>query len=283
MSKSNSLNKILITGSNGLIGTLLCKNLEENYSVWGFDRSFNKTKRIQSKELKEYSLPENRCIQGNLANLKDVVNAMQGKACVIHLAANPSPVAPWSEILKKNIEGTFNIFEASRLAKIKRVIFASSNHTVGMYPEKIDPYKHIYHENLEKIKHPIEPLTTEALRPGNLYGVSKAFGESLGSYYYDKYDLSVICLRIGWVMDPDDPTFSAAALALWLSHRDCVQLFKKAIAASKELEFSVFYGMSDNKLLIWDLNKTKKILKYKPMDGAGTNWVSDDSRGVWNL
>ena len=283
MSKSNSLNKILITGSNGLIGTLLCKNLEENYSVWGFDRSFNKTKRIQSKELKEYSLPENRCIQGNLANLKDVVNAMQGKDCVIHLAANPSPVAPWSEILKNNIEGTFNIFEAARLAKIKRVIFASSNHTVGMYPEKIDPYKHIYHENLEKINHPIEPLTTEALRPGNLYGVSKAFGESLGSYYYDKYDLSVICLRIGWVMAPDDPTFSAAALALWLSHRDCVQLFKKAIAASKELEFSVFYGMSDNKLLIWDLNKTKKILKYKPMDGVGTNWVSDDSRGVWNL
>ena len=104
MSKSNSLNKILITGSNGLIGTLLCKNLEENYPVWGFDRSFSKTKRIQSKKLKEYSLPEDRRIQGNLENLKDVVNAMQGKDCVIHLAANPSPVAPWSEILKNNIE-----------------------------------------------------------------------------------------------------------------------------------------------------------------------------------
>jgi len=278
MSKPNSLNKILITGSNGLIGTLLCKNLEGNYAVWGFDRSFSKTKRIQSKDLKEYSLPEDRRIQGNLGNLKEVVNAMRGKDCVIHLAANPSPVASWSEILKNNIEGTFNVFEAARLASIKRVIFASSNHAVGMYPEKIDPYKHIYHENLEKIKHPIEPLTTEAVRPANLYGVSKAFGESLGSYYYDKYELSVICLRIGWVMDPDDPTFSAAGLALWLSHRDCVQLFGKAIDASMGLEFFVLYGMSDNKLLIWDLDKTKKILKYKPRDGAGIKWVPDDSR-----
>ena len=111
------------------------------------------------------------------------------------------------------------MYEAARLSGVKRVVFASSNHAVGNYPLRQDPYKAIYDGRIGEVRRPFPPITHEMLRPDSYYGVSKAFGESLGSFFHDEYGISIICLRIGWVMTPDDPAFSPAALSLWLSHR----------------------------------------------------------------
>ena len=117
---------------------------------------------------------------------------------------------------------------------------------MGLLSAQDDPYRAIYEGRLDEVRRPFRMLDERDMRPDSLYGVSKAFGEVLGSYYQDEYGLSVICLRIGWVMTPDDPTFHPAALSLWMSHRDTAQLISKAIDAPRSVGFAIVYGMSRN-------------------------------------
>ena len=187
--------RVLVTGMAGQIGGIIRRFLGEKYDLSGVDR-----------------VPVEDCpsVVAELSDLEAIRPAFDGKETVVHMGADPSPRAPWESILESNIVGTRNVFEASRDAGVKRVIFASSNHVVGFYPLKQDPYKAVYDGRLGEIRRPFPMLTAEALRPDSLYGVSKAFGESMGSYYHDRYDISVICLRIGWVMTPDDPRLLGA-------------------------------------------------------------------------
>ena len=94
----------------------------------------------------------------------------------------------------------------------------------------------------------------------------------MGSYYHDQYGISVICLRIGWVMTPDDPTFSAPSLSLWLSHRDAAQLIERSIDAPASVGFAIVHGMSKNSLRIWDIETARDTIGFDPQDGAGEEW-----------
>ena len=112
----------------------------------------------------------------------------------------------------------------------------------------------------------------DSIRPDGYYGVSKAFGEALGSYYDDYHYLSSIHLRIGWVHSDDDPTFSPFALSLWLSHRDTAQAVSKAIDAPDSLRYAVPYVTSDNKWKIFSIDRARKLLGYVPEAAAGAEW-----------
>ena len=249
--------QVLVTGMAGQIGGIIRTFLGEKYALSSVDR-----------------VPVEECpsVVADLSDLGAIRPAFDGKETVVHLGADPSPRAPWESILENNIVGTRNVFEASRDAGVKRVIFASSNHVVGFYPLKQDPYKAAYDGRLGEIRRPFAMLNAEAIRPDSLYGVSKAFGESLGSYYHDQYGISVICLRIGWVMTPDDPIFSAPSLSLWLSHRDTAQLIERSIDAPTSVGFAIVYGMSKNSLRIWDIETARETIGFDPQDGAGEEW-----------
>jgi NAD+ dependent glucose-6-phosphate dehydrogenase len=249
--------KVLVTGMAGQIGGILRRYLGNKYELSGLD----------SKPAEDFPL-----LVADISDFQAIRPAFQGQEVVVHLAADPRPDAPWESILKSNIIGTYNVFEAAREAGVRRVIFASTNHVVGFYPMKEDPYKAIYEGRLGEVRRPFPLLTTGMYRPDGYYGVSKAFGELLGSYYHDQFGLSVICLRIGWVMTPDDPTFSPAALSLWLSHRDCAQAIEKSIEARPSVGFTVVYAMSKNSLRIWDIETTQRILGYEPHDAASEEW-----------
>lgn len=253
--------KILVTGMAGKIGQILVRELSDRYEFIGIDR-----KPTPSGRPSDFHLAD-------IAEFSAIRPRFDGVDTVVHLGADPSPHASWESVLDNNIIGTRNVFEAARDAGVERVIFASSNHVVGYYPMKDDPYRAIYEGRLEDVRHPIEPLTATHLRPDSYYGVSKAFGESLGSYFHDAYGLSVICMRIGWVMAPDDPTFSAAALSLWLSHRDAARFIEKCIEAPKSVGFAIVHGMSDNSLRIWESDTTRQIIGFEPEDGAGEAWT----------
>ena len=80
-----------------------------------------------------------------------------------------------------SVLGTHNVFEASREAGVGRVVFASTNHVVGYYSEKEEPYKAVFEERFGDISHPMPLLTTDLVRPCCFYGVGKALGESLCS------------------------------------------------------------------------------------------------------
>ena len=249
--------KVLVTGMAGQIGGIIRRELGERYELSGID------------QVDVEGVPTT---VADIADLSAILPAFEGIDAVVHLGADPSPQASWESVLNNNLIGTRSVYEAARLSGVRRVVFASSNHAVGNYPLLQDPYKAVYDGRLGEVRRPFPPLTTDMLRPDSYYGVSKAFGESLGSFFHDEYGISVICLRIGWVMTPDDPKFSPAALSLWLSHRDAAQLIQKSIDAPPSVGFAVLNGESANSLSIWDIETTRQVLEYEPEDGAGEDW-----------
>ena len=104
--------KVLITGGAGLIGSIIINRLGNKY---------------------EFSSLDLRAVDGvpstvaNLDNLEAIIPAFNLIDTVIHLAADRSPEGSWDSILKNNLIATYNVFEASKLAGVKRVICASSN------------------------------------------------------------------------------------------------------------------------------------------------------------
>jgi uronate dehydrogenase len=131
------------------------------------------------------------------------------------------------------------------VAGVKRVIFASSNHAIGFYPRK------------KKIR------TDVTVRPDSRYGVSKAFGEALGSLYSDKHGLAVTCLRIGNV---GPVPLDVRRLSIWISPEDLVQLFQIGLE-HPDLRFEIFYGASDNEASWWDKSRAQR-LGYRPTGKA---------------
>jgi uronate dehydrogenase len=136
------------------------------------------------------------------------------------------------------------VFDAARRHGVKRVVFASSNHAIG------------FHRTGDVLD------ANSVQRPDTMYGVSKAFGENLGSLMADKFGLEVACLRIGSaVPEPREPRH----LSTWLSYPDLLRLVEACLAAPK-LHFTVVYGVSNNRRSRWD--NSKSGIDYRPQDDA---------------
>ncbi len=250
--------KVLVTGGAGLIGRTLSERLGDRYEFTSLDRA-------EARGVRSFT--------GDISKLEEIRPAFDGQHTVVHLAADPNAEGSWESNLSNNFIGTYNVFEAAREAGVKRVIFASSNHATGGY--YLDPpWKHICDGEFSKIKQPY-PLVDETyqIRPDGYYGVSKAYGEALGSYYKDYHGISSIHLRIGWVLSNDDPTFSPFALSLWLSHRDVTQIVRLCIDAPESLDYGIYYATSDNKWKIFSIEAAKKDLGYAPEDAAGEEFT----------
>ena len=177
--------------------------------------------------------------------------AVAGVDAVVHLAGDPEVSATWESVLEKNIQGVYCTYEACKNAGVKRVVFASTNHVTGFYEQE------------GMYTTPEMPV-----RPDSLYGASKAFGESLGRYYVDRYGLEVVCLRIG-SFQPDSAVVerrSDRILSTWLSHRDCVHLVQRSIEA--DVRYGIYYGISGNTRAYWDLQNARQELGYTPQDNS---------------
>jgi uronate dehydrogenase len=181
----------------------------------------------------------------DLRDLAAVEHAFQGVEKVVHLGAISSE-ARFEDILDHNIRTTYNVYEAARRRGVRRVVFASSNHAIGMYPRS------------QKIGSDVP------VRPDTYYGVSKAFGEALGRLYAEKWGLEVACVRIGTVNRENRP-LTVRHLSTWLSHRDCVALFKACLES--ELRFEIVYGVSRTTRSWWDL-RPAEALGFSPQDDA---------------
>jgi uronate dehydrogenase len=227
------MKSVLITGAGGQIGKVLRHGLAGKYRL----RLLDKAPIDALGEGEEF-------VQADLSDIEVLRAAMDGVGGIVHLAA-VSVEDSWDEILPNNIIGTYNLFEAARLAGVRRVLFASSNHAIGFY---------------RRDQH-IGPNVT--VRPDGRYGVSKAFGEALASLYADKYGLETFCMRIGNVAEkPVD----VRRLSIWISHRDLCQLVEIGLE-HPELHFEVVYGVSDNTRSWWD-NSRAAQLGYRPQDDS---------------
>lgn len=246
-------NKVLITGVTGLIGGIALNDLKDEYEVTGLARR---------------PMEGLRHFRGSIDTLEEILPAFEGQDAVVHLAADPSQEAPWKSVLPNNLVGTYNMYEASRICEVKRIIFASSNHAAGMY-ERDQPYCHIVSGEYDKVEvWPIPQITHKEIRPDGYYGISKAYGEAMGRYYSEEYGISVICMRIGTVNEWDSPTRSIRHFATWLSHRDQAQLVRRSLEAPDSLAFDIFYGVSANKWRFWDIEHPRQVIGFKPEDNA---------------
>ncbi len=240
-----------ITGAEGTIGGVLRKGLSNRNEI----RSFT------------FEAVDFESVKVDLSKSEEVEGIFSGLEAVIHLAADPSPEADWDSVRRNNIDATFNVFTECVRAGVKKLVFASTNHTqhgdtLLTTPDTLDPSKN----KTLSLDNPSDP--------DSLYAVSKLFGENLGKYFSEKHGLKYVGLRIGWIGIGDDQTIMRGTpsedymRSMFLSHRDCVQAFERAI--DLDTRYLIAYAISDNTRKVFDLEKTKKILGFYPVDNSDT-------------
>lgn len=225
---------MLITGAAGRLGQQLRSGLRDLAS------------HQRSTDLREFvpASADEECVLADLADATAVRALMAEVDVVLHFGA-VMPQEPWGRVLPANVIGTWNVFDAARQAGVRRVVYASSHHAVGMYPRT-------------------ERLDTDAMpRPDTPYGLSKAFGESVARMHFDRYGIEAACLRIGSCFpQPSDERM----LATWLSPDDLLRLARRCVEAPV-LGFAIVYGASNNARRWWS-NERVAWLGFEPHDSA---------------
>lgn len=169
---------------------------------------------------------------------------LEGVDAAVHMGGI-STDAPFAPILNANIVGVYNLYEAARRAGTRRIVFASSNHAIGFHPRtrRID--------------------ADDPIRPDSLYGVSKTFGESLSRFYFDRYGIETVALRIGSSFpEPRDRRM----LVTWLSYADLTELVRAALF-TPEVGHTIVFGASANRDSWWD-NRLAGHLGWTPKDSS---------------
>ncbi|MEP4194437.1 MAG: NAD(P)-dependent oxidoreductase [Aliishimia sp.] len=181
--------------------------------------------------------------RGDLASLDDMMRVLQGADMVVHMGAYADE-GPFDELLGPNFVGAYNIWEAAYQNGLKRVVYGSSIHAVGMHPKTdfIDT----------EVRH----------RPDTFYGLAKCFAEDLGSMYWDKRGLESVHMRI---LSCAQVT-NARALGSWLSYDDLIRLVQRSLE-TPVTGFSIVYGVSNNDRAPVD-NSKASFLGYRPVDNA---------------
>ena len=226
--------RLVLTGAAGRLGSYLREPLS------------NLTDELISSDLLEdfgMLYPNERYIRADLADKAAIHDLLEGADMVIHFGAIGDE-APFEAILGPNIIGAYNVWEGAYNQGVKRVVYASSIHAVGMYPRA----EHIG--------------TDVPHRPDTFYGLAKCFAEDLGRMYWDKRGLESVHLRI---LSCAQVT-SARALGTWLSYDDLIQLVTRAID-TPAVGFTVVYGVSNNDRAPVD-NANVSFLGYRPKDNA---------------
>jgi uronate dehydrogenase len=228
------LNKIVLTGAAGRLGsylreplTKMCKELVSTDIADGVGKLY----------------PGERFVQADIAQFDQVEPLMGGADMVVHFGAIVDEV-PFEEIWGPNFVGSYNVWEAGYRHGVRRVVYASSIHAVGMYPSRDNIGIDVPH------------------RPDTFYGLAKCFTEDLGRMYWEKRGVESVHLRILSAAQVTGPR----ALGTWLSYDDLIQLVQRSIE-TPVVEWSVIYGVSNNDRAPVDNTKARH-LGYHPKDNA---------------
>jgi len=241
--------RVGITGANGTIGRVLLDGLKSEYELTAFSR-------------RKVDFPTNIV---NFDCPEEVMGKFEGLDAIIHLSADPSPLAPWESVRRHNVEAMYQVVEECVRSNVKRLVFASTNHTMHGHTMLTSP------ETLDATKS-VRMKLSDTPNPDSLYAVSKLFGENLGKLYSEKWGLEFISLRIGWMIKQDDPTVMRDTpsedymRAMFLSQRECVQAHVKALEVKSN--FLIAYVVSNNGRRVFDLEETKINLGFDPKDDA---------------
>ncbi|WEK48762.1 MAG: NAD(P)-dependent oxidoreductase [Candidatus Kaistia colombiensis] len=223
--------RVLLTGAAGNLGRVLRERLAGRFPV------------LRLSDVAEMGPadPGEEVVRCDLADA--VAELCRNVDAILHFGGR-STEAGWDTVLPANIIGAINLWEAARKASVRRIIFASSNHVIGL------------HRRSERIDH------RAMAAPDCRYGLSKAFGEDLAALYAYKHGIAALCIRIGSAYaEPAD----ARQLSTWMSFDDLLRMVE--IGLSADYTYEIVYGVSDNSRSFWN-NANAERLGYRSGDSA---------------
>ena len=227
------LKKLVLTGAAGRLGSYLREPLTKLCDEL-VSTDMNDVGKLYDGET---------FIQGDLASMDDMMKVIEGADMVVHMGAFVDE-GPFEQLLGPNFVGSYNVWEAAHKHGVRRVIYGSSIHAVGMYPKN-------------------EFIDTEVPhRPDTFYGLAKCFTEDLGRMYWEKRGMESVHMRILSCAQVNNPR----ALGSWLSYDDLIQLVTRCID-TPVTGFAIIYGVSNNDRAPVD-NAKASFLGYRPKDNA---------------
>ena len=233
-SSQPALGRLLLTGAAGGLGRELRPRLRPRCTLL----------RVSDVAAMDPAAAGEEVVRAALEDRAAVDALVAGMDAIVHLGGI-STEQPFDAILQANIVGAYNVYEGARRHGVKRIVFASSNHVTGFYRQD-------------------EVIDANApVRPDGYYGLSKAFGENLSRFYFDRYGIETVCLRIGSSFpEPKDRRM----LATWLSYDDLERLVVASLTAPVA-GHSIVFGMSDNTTTWWD-NTHARHIGFRPQDSS---------------
>jgi uronate dehydrogenase len=224
--------RLLLTGAAGALGKVLRQSLAAHTHILRLSDIADLGLGAAHEELQPCDLGDKAATMA----------LSQGVDAIVHLGG-VSTEHSFETVLDANIRGIFHLYEGARVHGVKRVVFASSNHAIG------------FHKQGDVID------SDCALRPDSYYGLSKAYGENLAQFYFNRYGIETVSIRIGSSFpEPQD----ARMLITWLSYRDLSELVRCSLVAP-QVGHTIVYGVSNNRDKWWD-NAKAAHLGFVPQD-----------------
>lgn len=240
--------RLLLTGAAGALGRVLRPRL----------RAWTNALRVSDVASLDAASPGEEVVRCDLADKAAVTDLLRGVEHVVHLGGI-SLEGPFEPILAANIAGMHHLYEAARQHGVRRIVFASSNHVIGFYPQG-------------------QVIDAEVpIRADGNYGVSKAFGEVLSRFYFDRYGIETVCLRIGSSFpEPKDRRM----LVTWLSYDDLTELVRRSLF-TPGVGHTIVYGASANRDSWWNNEKARQ-LGFAPRDSSEPWRAAIEAAGAAN-
>ncbi len=298
------IQSIAITGGTGNLATKLFTHLaakDPTLQLLALDIR-------PASAVQRTALPSVQWVECDLADWHDRRwrDALAGVDAVIHFAAqNPYPEASWEEA-GVSLEMTLHVANAALAGSAQRVVFATSNHVMGRY--KDDPlWDSVGPGELTTDLMPGTGTrwhTGEKAMDATPYATAKLMGERVckASAAAASGRVTFAAVRIGWCQPgenlpatlsaagtptqargqtsgPEDPVVARADRwfrEMWLSNRDFLQLFERAIfteGTNWPDGYTLVNGMSNNRGMKWSLAATRHWLGYAPQDDV---YATDD-------
>ncbi|TBU96353.1 NAD-dependent epimerase/dehydratase family protein [Phytopseudomonas dryadis] len=227
--------RLLLTGAAGGLGKVLRERLQPLATI------------LRISDIADMAPATSDALEVRVCDLADkqaVHQLVAGVDAIVHFGG-VSVERPFEEILGANICGVFHIYEAARRHGVRRIVFASSNHVIGFYKQS-------------------ETLDAQAgRRPDSYYGLSKSYGEDMASFYFDRYGIETVSIRIGSSFPEPQ---NRRMMSTWLSFDDLTQLIERSLT-TPNVGHTVVYGASANKELWWD-NHLAAHLGFQPKDSS---------------
>jgi uronate dehydrogenase len=244
---------VCITGAAGNLGGKLRRHLDGRYPLRLLDRQPGGDPAITAVDL--------------AAPYRTWAHLLVGVRTLFHFAADPTANQTWPNLLGPNVDALVQALLAAREAGVARVVYASSNHVMGAYKDESGPIT---------TDLPPRPGTRYVVdgepRDSGPYGAAKLFGERLGKALAEAGGPSFLAVRLGWTWPGDNRPQDLPAnrepwyFAMWLSNRDFCRLMECCLLADPCLRFAVLHGMSANAGMRWDLESTRRLVGYEPLD-----------------